>query len=91
MKPVSTQRTVNERSRAPLHDKDRLKTARINAGLSQAGLSRKAGLGRGTVSKLENGRGTRPETLGKIADALGCKLADLLFQPAGQANPETTP
>lgn len=66
--------------------------ARVRARLSQAEARRRAGLATGTLSKIEAGVvGTTPETLGKIAKALGCAYEDLLFQPTPEAKPEATP
>lgn len=89
---MSTQRTPNERLKRPLHDKDRVIAARIKARLIQAEVRRRAGLATGTLSRIEAGTvGTTPETLGKIAKAIGCDYEDLLFQPTAEPKPEATP
>ncbi len=82
---VSTQRGVAD---PPATDVDRslavtiairVRTARENAGLSQADLARLAAVAPATLSALESG-GANPtvQTLSAIARALGCRLGDLL-------------
>jgi transcriptional regulator with XRE-family HTH domain len=62
----------------PLLDKDKLQEKRIRARLTQAALARKTGLHQTHIGLLEKGRrGTTPETLGLLADALGCDIDDL--------------
>ncbi len=52
---------------------------RKGAGLTQAELAKRAGVGRITVVRLENGRiYARTETLRRITGALGVRLVDLL-------------
>ena len=51
---------------------DRLRAHRLAAGLSRAQLGRKADLAEATVGQLEHGENVpRPETLRKLAEALG--------------------
>ncbi len=52
---------------------DLLRRARLAAGLSQGALAKRAGLSERGVSDLERGarRHPRPETIGRLADALG--------------------
>lgn len=58
---------------------NRLFNFRKEAGLTQVELARKAGIGRATLSRLENGEHSpRYETLEKIAKALGVKVSSLL-------------
>jgi len=45
--------------------------ARMMAGLDQAGLAHEAGISAGTISNVERGRDSRPETLRSIRRALG--------------------
>jgi transcriptional regulator with XRE-family HTH domain len=45
--------------------------ARMMAGLDQASLANAAGVSAGTVSNVERGRETRPETLRAVRQALG--------------------
>jgi transcriptional regulator with XRE-family HTH domain len=67
-----------------LLDKDKLREKRIRARLTRPGLARKAGLHPTHIYLLETGkRGTTPETLGTLADVLGCDIADLM--PDGAA------
>lgn len=57
----------------------RLKELRLRAALSQADLSKKAGVARTTVMRLEQGDpNVLPSTLRKLASALKVKPADLL-------------
>jgi transcriptional regulator with XRE-family HTH domain len=60
----------------------RLRGLREDAGLSQEQLAYAAGISRNHVQMLERGIGTwvnpRLSTLYGLADALGCRLADLL-------------
>lgn len=57
---------------------ERLKLARQKANLTQAELARKAGLATGSIYQYEAGlRFPRLEILYRIADALGCSMADL--------------
>ena len=47
--------------------------------MSRPALARRAGLHPSTLGLLERGkRGTTPETLGVLADVLGCDIADLM-------------
>ncbi|MFF8406984.1 helix-turn-helix transcriptional regulator [Streptomyces sp. NPDC015684] len=64
--------------RTPI-DPQRLTRRRVEAGLSQYGLARKAGISRQLVSAVSNGKASfSPETLAKVADVLGCQVADLV-------------
>jgi transcriptional regulator with XRE-family HTH domain len=45
--------------------------------LSQEELGEKSGVSRTTIIKLEAGRDAWPQTVRKLAAALGCKPADL--------------
>jgi transcriptional regulator with XRE-family HTH domain len=56
-----------------------LRTARQKAGLTQSELAELAGVGRGTVHRLETlERGGYPRTLRKLATALGVTPAQLV-------------
>ena len=56
-----------------------LRPARQRLGVTQRDLAAQAGLGQGTVSKLERSdRGAYPQTLQKLAVALGVSPADLV-------------
>ena len=56
-----------------------LRPARQRLGLTQRQLASQANLGQGTVSKLERSeRGAYPQTLRKLAVALGVSPADLV-------------
>ena len=57
-----------------------LKRLRLRSGLSQERLADRANVSVKTVSRLEAGRWTRPETLKKIAVTLGIDVAKL-FDP----------
>lgn len=75
-------------------DGERLKAARLFAGLSQDGLSKRAGVRQNTISDIEIGR-HRPQgrTLRKIAEALGVNVEAFyagveeggILSPIGQA------
>lgn len=65
-----------------LLDPDELRRRRIEAGLNQIDLAEKTGLHQTHISLLESGsRGTTPKTLGILAAALGCTVADLMPRP----------
>lgn len=50
---------------------------RWHAGLTQVELAQLAGISDGQLSKIENGKsGAAPGTLRKLAEALGCTVAD---------------
>ena len=56
-----------------------LRPARQRLGLTQRQLASLAGLGQGTICKLETlQRGAYPQTLQKLASALGVSPADLV-------------
>jgi transcriptional regulator with XRE-family HTH domain len=56
-----------------------LKPARQRLGLTQRQLASRAGTGQGTICKLETRqRGAYPQTLQKLAGALGVSPADLV-------------
>lgn len=63
----------------PLLDPDKLRLKRIRARMSRPALAERAGLHPSHLGLLERGkRGTTPETLGVLADVLGCDIADLM-------------
>lgn len=58
---------------------NKLKEARKAAGLTQVELSRKTGLSQPDISSIERGdRDPTASTLRKLADALGCKIDDIV-------------
>lgn len=60
-------------------DGEKMKRARISAGLSLRGLARKAGLSHDTVMRIEDGRRSpHPETIAKLAAAMDVPIADLV-------------
>lgn len=59
-------------------DVDKLVELRVNQGLTQRELARRAGVSNTSLWKIERGGGATPPTLKKLADALGVKPADLL-------------
>ncbi|MCQ9178730.1 helix-turn-helix transcriptional regulator [Streptomyces sp. IBSBF 2953] len=60
-------------------DRGRLKRRRIEAGLNQTQLARRAGVSKQLLSMVENGNANfSPAYLGKVAEALQCTIADLL-------------
>jgi transcriptional regulator with XRE-family HTH domain len=63
---------------------ERLRAARHERGLSLAALAEAAGIGKGSLSEIENGaRNPTLSTLYALADALGVPLATLLAERAG--------
>jgi transcriptional regulator with XRE-family HTH domain len=52
-----------------------------DAGLTQTGLARLAGINRGTIQHILRGGHCHTGTLARIADALGMPLADLFQEP----------
>ena len=64
-----------------------LRTARRRAGMTQADLAEAAGVGAGTVARLElGGEDPRISTLRKLADALDVELFDLIPQDGHRAD-----
>lgn len=60
----------------------RIASQRIRAGLSQRDLADSAGLAAAFISQLETGRRLPGvETLGQLAAALGCQVADFVNDP----------
>jgi DNA-binding Xre family transcriptional regulator len=55
-----------------------LRRQRLLAALTQDQLAAKAGLQRGTVNRLEQGKDCHPTTVRKLADALSCQPKDLM-------------
>ncbi|ALJ19844.1 helix-turn-helix domain-containing protein [Microbacterium sp. No. 7] len=63
---------------------ERVRTARAVRGLSLAALARLAGIGKGSLSEIENGiRNPTLSTLYALGDALGAPLSWLLAERAG--------
>jgi transcriptional regulator with XRE-family HTH domain len=64
-------------------DGSRVAELRINAGKTQAELSREAGVSLMHLSAIERGVADNPKlaTLTALARALGCTIADLLGEP----------
>lgn len=57
---------------------------RLEAGLSQADLARKIGVGRSRICDVERGRaGLAPKYLKAVAEVFGCTVHDLLLPEAG--------
>ena len=59
-------------------DLEKLRELRVNQGLTQRQLARKAGISNTSLAKIERGGGAMPPTLKKLADVLGVKPVDLL-------------
>jgi transcriptional regulator with XRE-family HTH domain len=55
-----------------------LRTARLNAGLSQRALAEKVGVNLATIQGLEDGRAAHPQNAKKVADEFGVKVTDLI-------------
>jgi transcriptional regulator with XRE-family HTH domain len=63
----------------------RVRAARRRAGLSVGGLADQAGIGKGSLSEIENGtRNPTLSTLYAVAGALAVPLASLLVEPGSQ-------
>lgn len=60
-------------------DPQRLMRRRIEAGLSLTALAERAGVTKSHICDVEHGRANfSPAKLGRIADVLGCAIADLM-------------
>ena len=60
-------------------DRESLRRRRIEAGLNQTQLARRTGISKQLVSMVERGTANfSPANLSKVAEALGCEIADLL-------------
>ncbi|MGW6911503.1 helix-turn-helix domain-containing protein [Streptomyces sp. NPDC054940] len=60
-------------------DRGRLKRRRIEAGLNLTQLAQRAGISKQLVSMVEKGNANfSPDNLRKVAEVLGCEVADLL-------------
>ena len=72
--------TVKRGKRRELsQDPRKLRRRRIAAGLTGRALRDLSGVSTGTISMLESGfQSASPTTLGKLAAALGCEIADLM-------------
>ena len=57
---------------------EKLKAARLAAGMTQAQLAKRMGCYQKDISRWENGRPMTAETLKKLATALGCSMDDLI-------------
>ena len=67
---------------------ERLRTARRERGLSLGALAATAGIGKGSLSEIENGtRNPTLSTLYALAGTLGVPLATLLADRAGAGSP----
>lgn len=67
-------------------DRRRLKRRRMIARLSLRQAAKNADISYPYLSLLENGyRSASPETLGKLADAYGCRVEDLLPREPNEA------
>jgi transcriptional regulator with XRE-family HTH domain len=55
-----------------------LRDARLNSGLTQRALARRAGVTLSTVQRLEARQGARPANAKKVADYFGVQVTDLL-------------
>ncbi|MFJ6730071.1 helix-turn-helix transcriptional regulator [Streptomyces sp. NPDC091281] len=75
--------------RTPI-DPQRLTRRRVEAGLSQNALARKVGVTKQLVSAVSLGKASfSPETLAKVAEALGCEIADLLPEDPAEFHAQT--
>jgi transcriptional regulator with XRE-family HTH domain len=66
-----------------------MRRRRILAGLDQKDLARETALHQTYISMLERGkRSGTAKTIGVIARALGCEIADLVTDPDSDGEPE---
>lgn len=61
-------------------DINKLKIAMARACLSTAALTKKANMPRATINGVISGRSVRPETIGKVAVALGVDVTEIIKQ-----------
>ncbi|UQT02587.1 repressor protein CI [Serratia phage vB_SmaM-ChibiTotoro] len=58
---------------------DRIRVARVNAGMSQIALAKAAGTSQDRISSIETGRNVPTvAVLSRIADALGVQISNLI-------------
>lgn len=58
---------------------DRIRVARVNAGMSQIALAKAAGTSQDRISSIETGRNAPTvAVLSRIADALGVQISNLI-------------
>lgn len=63
-------------------DPERVRRRRIEAGLNLPALAAKAAMSKGHLSNIENGKvSPTAKTLGRLAAALDCEIADLMPPP----------
>lgn len=58
----------------------KLELAMANACMSSGDLQKASGLRRPTLNNVITGRGVRPDTIGKVAKALGVEVEEILEQ-----------
>src|SRR3712207_1937292 len=58
-----------------------LRAARKRASLSQRDLEKQSGVSYVNISRIENGQRAKPETIDKLAGALGVEVEELLGPP----------
>jgi transcriptional regulator with XRE-family HTH domain len=76
---------ATERRKLPVN-RQALYDLRIRKGWSMSELGRQAGVSPSHISAVERGGDIRPDTLKKLADALGEPIEKLLSEPAGRAS-----
>ena len=57
---------------------DKIKRLRVNQGLTQRALAKRAGISNTSLWKIERGGGATAPTLKKLGDALGVRPSELL-------------
>ena len=60
-------------------DRQKFEIARARACMGQTDFE-KAGVPKGTLCRAMSGKGCKPETIGKIAKALGCDVVEIIEQ-----------
>lgn len=84
--PRDPKAVKSKEDRPKNQDPARLRRRRVAARLSITRLAAKAGCSVPYLWQLENGRySASPEMLGKLADALGCEITDLMPPEPKQA------
>jgi transcriptional regulator with XRE-family HTH domain len=59
---------------------EKLERARLLKGWSKSALAEQADVDPSTVGRVERGENLKPETVKRIADVLGVKMEDLIFE-----------
>ena len=55
-----------------------MRRERTRAGLTQVEVGKRMGTSQGRVTTIEGGASVRPETAARVADAIGCRVENLV-------------